>query len=414
MTYALLVFTCIAVEAAVATYAFRRMELPARQKAGLGIAIALSIALKILFAAARHNYDIESYQVVAGLVQQGKSVYANTDRYNYAPPWALVVAGLQYLSHAMFRHPEGFHMAVAGFLGITDAALAVLICSAYSYGAAMFFLCAPVSSLLAGGHSQFESFALLPALAAWLLIRDGPASRAKTFSSAVLVGLSLAIKHILFLFPVWLLFWPRLGSVRRRLAYLGLAYTVFASTFLLPWMDPASRAGILKNVFGYRSVSTLSITHLATAGLHLPLTPIWIAAMALIGWALRRHREELLPMYLLSMFALSPALSDQYLALPMLACAILFRDWAAWAFVATGTLALISSRNNVLETASDVLYTTFLPATQICSGALALMRWRAPKPGAVLPRTAGPASMRATGLALASVAAVRLLMWLKP
>jgi hypothetical protein len=281
----------------------------------------------------------------------------------------------------------------------------------------MFFLCSPVVALLTGYHSQFENLALLPGLAAWLLIRRGPVPPARSVVSALLLGLSLTVKHVLFLFPAWVLFWPRLGTVRKRLIYVAFAYSVFGLSFLPWWADPASRAGILRNVFSYRSYSRLSLLQLITAehsfsegpsAFSSILTPLWIVTLVAIGLALRRRDEELFPMYLLAMFALSPALMDQYLAVPMLACAIFWRNWAAWAFAGAATAALLGSPCNVLRSYEVVAYFTLMPTTQICAATLFLTRWRKGGEDATAARAIPLAVARAATLVFAGAAIVWL------
>ena len=45
-----------------------------------------------------HNFDFDSYRVVADLMAQGKNVYASTDRYNYGPVWFTVIHALDVLA----------------------------------------------------------------------------------------------------------------------------------------------------------------------------------------------------------------------------------------------------------------------------------------------------------------------------
>jgi hypothetical protein len=420
MPYAVLVFACLITEAAIVVRVFLRADFAGRRKAGFAAAMVASIALKLMLAAAGHNYDVESYRMVASLVHDGKSVYANTDRYNYAPVWSYFLAGVQYVTQLLpAQGQETFHIGVAGLLAVTDAALAALLAAGYSYGAGMFLLCSPATALLTGYHSQFEALALLPGLAAWLLIRRGSAPTLPSLASGLLLGLSLAVKHILFLFPVWLLFFPRLGSFRKRLGIVAVAYATFGVSFLPAWIDPASRAGILKNVFGYRSMPRLSILHflvgargsveeyLAASAF---LTPLWMAAILALGLLRRRRTEDPFPMYLLAMFSLSPALADQYLAIPLLACAIWWRNWPAWAVLATATAALLRSPTNVFQVALNPAYVILMPTSQICAGALFAIRCGIPGNGLAPVRALPESLVRAVALVLAGAMAVFVLI----
>ena len=215
-------------------------------------------------------------------------------------------------------------------------------------------------------------------MAAWLLIRAGGEEWRRLLPSAGLLGLSLAIKHIFFLFPLWLILWSRLGNWRKRLAYAASAYGLFGLTFL-PWAaEPLSRAGIYQHVFLYRSKLYLSVLHLLAASRHFwlvsatetsVLTFIWVAALMAAGLKLRRGSSELFPMYLLVMVACSPALNDYYLALPMLACAIFYPSWPIWAWVSMALVALFSSSGGIFAFPFNRLYYLAMLSSQVTAGA---------------------------------------------
>jgi hypothetical protein len=309
---------------------------------------------------------------------------------------------------------EGFHVLVAAFLATIDVLIGLALAMAYSHTAAVVFLLAPVGLLISGFHSQFENVAVLCALLAWLIVRGGRPGPAALVVSAGLTGLSLVVKHIMFLFPLWLMFWSPLGKLRYRVLYAGIAYAVFFCSFIPWWEDPASRAGIVNNVFGYNSTygdSTYG-SSLApmTVSLFLPIRSIdasfqwipvvrrfkalWMGLMLAAGVALvRRGAHELFLLYLMALYAFTPAMAEQYTAIPLVACAVFHESWASWAFLASGTGLLLMSETNVLGPLHSTipvlvivgrsypvvknLHRSMIVASQICLIALLVIRWRA-------------------------------------
>jgi hypothetical protein len=51
------------------------------------LVVSLGFGLRIGLAHFGHNFDFDSFQIVAGLVQDHENVYASTTRYNYGPIW---------------------------------------------------------------------------------------------------------------------------------------------------------------------------------------------------------------------------------------------------------------------------------------------------------------------------------------
>ncbi len=406
-----------------AAYLIARANLERRRKALFALAALVSIALKMILASRWTDYDVGSYDIVSSLILHGRSVYANTERYNYAPLWSYFLAGLKQISlwlPPMGRH--GYHLTVAGFLALVDVALAALLGVRYHYNAGIFFLCCPVTIILTGSYSQFDNFGLLAGLAAWLLIRGGRATWDRVLCSAGLLGLSLAIKHIFFLFPIWLIFWSGLGNWRKRLAYATVAYGLFGLSFL-PWaMDAPSRAGIIQHVFLYRSRFYFSLLHLVAASRHFweisgketsALTLIWMGVLMISGIVAARGKSDLFAMYLLAMVAWSPAMNDYYLALSVLACAIFYPRWPIWSLLASAMAALFSSPGGIFVPPFNHIYYLSILSCQVATGTLFAIQLRQSRPAdADRPPPAEIAS-KALALTVCSYALLFILLVIK-
>jgi len=350
------------------TLALGRLRLARRQKYLLIATILISLAGKIALARVGTQVDVNAYKIFAGLIEQGKSVYAGTPDYNYAPVWAWITSGLDRLGILMqVGTGHGFHMMVAAFLSVVDVLLALVLVSEFSYGAGIVYLLSPVGFGITGFLAQFDNLALLVALLAWLILRKSAPSKRMLILSAVLVGISLTIKHDAFLFPAWLVFWKPLGKLWNRILYAVIAYGIFFGSFLPWWGDPASRASIFQNVFGYNSAYGRSLLGQVT-GLIVSIEAIdkffhwvpvisgfkllWIVLMMGVGWVIaRRDTKELFLCYLLALFAFLPSVFVSYMVIAMIACAILYRWWPSWAFLicATGTMVVAA----VIEMVND-------------------------------------------------------------
>jgi hypothetical protein len=212
-----------------------------------------------------------------------------------------------------------------------------------------------------------------------------------------------------------MVFWRPLGKLRYRILYAVIAYGVFAASFLPWWGDPASRDGIVKNVFAYRAPYGMSWignvigdfgpiqsadAYLAWIPKSIDLRMLWSGFMVLMGIILiRRGIRELYLVYLMLLFASSPAMATQYTAVPMIAVASCYAAWESWAFMAAATLGILLASNNVgglifsaishssimqlrgrpynLGALMDVSACPFfLAASQFCVGFLLYRQWR--------------------------------------
>lgn len=324
-----------------------------------GFVVLATFVLKLWLATLGHNFDIESWEIAAGIVREGKSVYANTWRYPYGPIWAYVLGALSWLSDLLpfSSGRENFHIWVALFLAFVDIAMALLLRRMNYPFAALLFLLNPCTWLITGFHSQFDQWPILVGLFAILLL---PADEKLPWASALLLGLSLIIKHTLLFLPFWLalhfLFQDR-RQFSSALLIAALPPLLFLCSFL-PWaFDPASRSGIVDYVFKYNSDYLFSLLPKILSFAQItPLLEKWFAwvpifsgyklvwALGLLGfgWRFRRCKPlELLLLNVMVLMAFSPAMSDQYLVAPALACAIYWRSPWMHLFVLASVIFLV-------------------------------------------------------------------------
>ena len=287
-----------------------------------GLILLLGMAARLLAAARGHNYDFDSCAIVADITRHGGNVYAETSRYNYGPVWFNILHGID----ALARHNPGvFRYMVAGFLGLVDAGIYFFLRRRFGELAGALFFLNPVSVIISGYHNQFGNLAILLGLLSVTLIGDdfdqpvvsGAVARRK-FWGLVVLGLSLSAKHILFAFPIWLA--VKQKGLFQKFIVLAVPILVFLAGFLPYW--PGGSDGIIRNVFLYRSAEGRDYLYqyLAPPYLQMASSPegAW-AAFLIIGAFVFRKKSSLesLLYYTVVLVAASPAIVNQYLAIPM-------------------------------------------------------------------------------------------------
>src|SRR5579859_6127536 len=169
----------------------------------VGVVLLVGLAARGFFATLGHNYDFESCRVIAGLMEEGKNVYANTDRYNYGP----VLFNLLYVLDVVAgRNPEVFRGLLVALLSLADAGIAWILWRKYGLRAGVLFFLNPVSIMITGYHNQFDNVAVLLGLCSVILYGEDFAKRpgGRQYGALGILGLSLMTKHLLFVFPLWL------------------------------------------------------------------------------------------------------------------------------------------------------------------------------------------------------------------
>ncbi|MBN1270305.1 MAG: hypothetical protein JXB04_12010 [Kiritimatiellae bacterium] len=329
---------------------------------------ALGVALRVYVASLGHNWDLYGWEMTASQMASGHGPYATTWEdgcCKWGPVWGYVLWGLRVLDHSVRSgHAESYHMLVAAFLADVDVFIALVLILRYGAIPASVFLLSPISVLISGYHCQFDNMAVLMALLSWeLLLRGGGKNRGNVAVAALLLGMSLMTKHIFFMFPLWLLFWRKMQPWWMRLLFGGFAFAIFFASFV-PWLlDPVLRSNIINITFGYSSnygwallpyvvkqVVPLSVVEHALSWVPVfsGMKAVWFVLMLMTGWvATRTADRDLLFLYLVSVVLFSPSMADQYLAIPVVACAVLWRNPWGWVYTVVATLTIIAGEWNI-------------------------------------------------------------------
>jgi hypothetical protein len=332
-------------------------------------------ALRIWTSTLGYNDDLLAWSQVAGVMAAGKNVYASTV-YAYGPIWAEVLRLIKW-ADTTFR-VNAFHTSIASFLTVVDISIAIILAQLGGYVPAIVFMLCPVSILITGYHSQIDNLAILLGLLSWWVLQGGQSvagsGRGRILLAALLMGTSLATKHIMLFFPLWILFWPG-RALTQRIMYCLLAYALGAAAFVPFATSPAGAAGISEHVIGYRGfggglfprlVSLVApLEQLAAwfswVPLLSPLDFVWVSAMVLTGIAVSRKFPRDLPfVYLIAVLAYAPSWAEQYLTIPVASCAMYWRRWQSWAYIAIVLALLSSSPVNIGALHAVNAYTLYL------------------------------------------------------
>jgi hypothetical protein len=307
-----------------------------------GTAIRLYLAYKFY-----GNYDMQSYEIIAGIVSRGGNVYAETYRYNQAPPFALILGALKCIQLHFPSLP--FPFIIRAFLtGIDLLTLAVLLALANPdpisrVRTAAFFYLNPVSILITGYHGQFENITILLLLTGALVAqrwKDRPFLAKATLCA--LASLAMMVKHNVF-YELIVCIKTIVRNVWAQVALLAVSSAIFLALFI-PYWDKGSD-GIIHDVFLYPSGQ--GFYGISSLCLFPPLKYAFIVALFVFPYLLRS--EDLIRKFLvcvLFFLVFTTGIGAQYFVLPI-AFGALRLSKGAWVFTVTAGIFLLGSPNNV-------------------------------------------------------------------
>ncbi len=329
----------------------------------------LGLVLRQWVSLQGYNCDLSGFAITAHLKLTGKNVYSEIAKfksgYNYGPIWFHILAVIKFVQLKMgFNGMKSFHFMIATFLGVVDISLAIF---AYLQSKKLisfiWLLVNPLSILLTGFHSQFDNLGIMFAAMSWVCLnRNSIISRKTLLISGILLGFSLMTKHIFIFFPLWFLWYEKM-NIKYRVGYLLIAYGLFVFGFIPYSLQPEGRAGIILNVFQYNSFygnglfpRILSIVFPEKIFTLFNWVPVfsgikffWAFAMIGIGrMAMKYTRESVLFIYVLSLIVFTVAMADQYMAIPVLACAVFWKYWESYFYCLLGSLVFVANQGTLM------------------------------------------------------------------
>jgi hypothetical protein len=259
----------------------------------LVVGFLVAVSLRALFLSALSNrYDLESFRIVAGIVERGGDVFRETGRYNYAPVWAYVLGGLGEVASVL---GTSLDRVITSLLLAADAATALLIFRIVRGGgeapvralfAALLFFANPISVLTSSRLAMFDNVSILFLLGSVASMSSRPARKGRAVAA---MTASLLVKHVTWFHPLLL---PRRREPRVSLPAALLPYAVFAASFVPFWR---SWERIRTQVFAYQSLGEPYGTE---ALRFLPFMPQWgttalcaVAGLAAAAWIWVREVE---------------------------------------------------------------------------------------------------------------------------
>ena len=299
------------------------------------------------------GFDFESYCIVGDLASRFESVYAGTTRYNYGPIFFMIQGICYAISHIFSMDVEQtYRVILVGLFTLTDFGIAMWIGRQYGLKKSLIFFLNPISIVITGYHNQFDNMAILLALISCWYYNEEEKFSKKDWLFVLFMSLSLIMKHILFIFPFWLLVKKGL-PVKKKLVYVFMPPIIFGCSFL-PFVigNIDALKGVIYNVFLYRSHA---ISPLLGKLLGIPVQfyfPLYILLMVVMAFLVRGQTYEyLLLLYFISMFTFSSSMAPQYYIIPVVTLCILDKGIIRKIyFIFVGGLLMISEfRSGILD-----------------------------------------------------------------
>jgi hypothetical protein len=304
------------------------------------VLIACGLDLRLGVASLGHNYDMESWFIVADIAGHHGNVYAETARYNYGPIWFSILHCLDVL--AGHRH-EVLRYLIAAFLSLVDLGIFLVLCRRVGRLAGVLFFFNPVSILITAYYCQFDNLAILLGLWSIHLFGDDfdKSINGRKLGGLLILGLSLMTKHVFFLFPIWLA--VKQKGHWQKTVVLSVPVACFLLGFVPYWAQGAG--GITENVFGYCSFPGGYFYYFFDPPCFeyfCERRTLWYGLLVLLAFVCRtRNSFESLLIYTGALVAFEPVAANQYLAIPV-ALASVFPSTPFFIYTAISTFHLCS------------------------------------------------------------------------
>ena len=278
------------------------------------------------------NMDFASWQANLDLFKEGKSIY-EFGNYTYATPWIYTLYILDTLSFPVLENSkfvqnipgEFYRIKIVIFLIFIDFLIFLLLFRNYSLKIGLLFFLNPISIIITGHHNQFSQYAILFGFLSILLYENKNINK-RILISSLLLGISLAVKHILIFFPLWWAFKEK--KIINKIIVIVVPYSIFILSFfpflinefqyvyenvLINWKR---EDGPFWGMFGPK------IIHM-----YFSLQTLFSLLLVILGFLfVDKKLKESFYFYLMAVVIFSSMMYTQYLVIPLIALAV-YWNW---------------------------------------------------------------------------------------
>lgn len=322
------------------------MSLFTERKAGrrilVSVLVLLGLIARVWVATMGGNYDLESYGIVAEIMENGGNVYGETYRYNYGPLWFYLLSLINEISKLQL---VSFEMGISLLLTAGDMIIFWWLFKHFNLLTGMIFWLNPISIIISGYHRQFDNLAIaVGMIGVWLYQHPRVKSLdVRVITSGLIIGVSLVLKHVLFVFPVFMAM--RAQKLIYRVVWVLLPASVFSFSFI-PYLD--SYPGIKANVFEYDSWNNgVLYQYFPWVSSLMDIRLAMMMLLVVMGYLVRKlPAHEQLIWYCGGLFLFASAITNQYLVMGAI-FAVTKRNPFTWAFLLYGGYHLMVDKHGL-------------------------------------------------------------------
>ena len=292
----------------------------------------IGFLLRIWVSQFGYNQDFSSWQHNLSLYLQNKSVY-EFGNYIYSPVFLYVLSILDSISIPLLENSSFvknipgsiFRIKIIIFLSFLDFFIFFTLYKKYSLKIGLLFFLNPICIIITGHHNQFNNFGILFGFLAVLLYQRESINFKFVFP-LIILGFSLAAKHILIFFPIWWAFKEK--ELIKKFLILFIPYSIFILSF---WQFlPGDSNHVVNNVlYGWRHSTGPFWGMFAPKIIHMYFDLQTLFSLILIGLGfllVNKSLKESFFLYLMAVVIFSSMMYTQYLVIPVLALAI-YWNW---------------------------------------------------------------------------------------
>ena len=297
--------------------------------------ILLCIVVRFIIGAVFSPYDEFDFRqelLTGEIAASGRNVYAEQKYYNYGPIFFIILGWFYKAAYCFSNSILAFKLMLTSILTLADLLTTILIAKKAGLKWALLFFGNPISLHVGAYTSQFDALTFTFAAYGINFLEESSKSKAITLNDVygiILLSLSFITKHILWAFPLWILFSTRIDS-RKKIIYAFIPPLLFLLSFIPYWNE--GQQGIMNNVFLYRSGKNFPLIAFGfikyTLGRLLPMLrkisfpafPVYVILISLSGYVFRHEKVyNLFLLYTMAMVCFASGIYENYFTIPLMA-----------------------------------------------------------------------------------------------